>query len=258
MKPSLSLVLLIAALGGCGDPSRIGEEDVADLLANDPAPARPEAAAVVGPDEFDFGPVLARGQTLRHEFTLTNPTDRPVRLSRIEVGTPCCSAVDGPMPAEVPPRGEARIPIVFRPGYQGGPKRIEFAVATDSPRSPVVRLSARAVLRPEVEVKFVDGDDASILAGEPGERRFRVVCRRVADEGRTAPDRIGSAGPISARFVGDVAETKLADGLVETRREVAVTMLPSGDPGPRRGEFRLGWDGGGEHPHTVAWRVEPS
>lgn len=58
-------------------------------------------------NQHDFGPVLARGQTLRHEFSLTNPTNRPMRLIGAKLSTPCCSLL-GPLPTDVIPPGDRR------------------------------------------------------------------------------------------------------------------------------------------------------
>ena len=52
--------------------------------------------------EHDFGVVLAEGETLRHEFTLKNSTDRPLSDNPWYSLHALLSALE-PMPESVPP-----------------------------------------------------------------------------------------------------------------------------------------------------------
>ncbi len=69
---------------------------------------------VGGIEEFDFGTVLAQGQVLRHEFTLTNPTNQPMRVLKATALTPCCSEVGPISSATIAPGGHREIPAVLR------------------------------------------------------------------------------------------------------------------------------------------------
>jgi hypothetical protein len=205
--------------------------------------------------EHDFGPVLARGQELHHEFLLRNPTDRPIRLLDARANTPCCSAV-GQRPEVIPPGGTAALPVVFRPGTQTTRKRVTFAVQTDNPARPWWSLAVSASMTAEIEVRPVAGQDASLPIGAPGHQRFQVICRRVGDEGRDVPEAVEVAPPLVAAL-GPTRLDRLSPLLTEATRDLVVTLPASREPGPRRVEVRLKWADGLSRDMVVTWKVTP-
>ena len=155
--------------------------------------------------EIDLGTVLAYGQTLKHEFRLTNTTKRPIRLAGAVALTPCCSSV-GSVATSIPPGGEAILPVFFSPGFQSGRKGVRFLVRTDDGEEPTRFFSLVADLAAEVEVAVTDGKGLSLPMGKPGMQAFRVIGRRTKMEGRRAPTTVVSASPLTARFRGEAIE----------------------------------------------------
>ena len=135
---------------------------------------------------FDFGRVPARGQELRHVFTLTNATDRPVRLLSSISYTPCCSAVEK-LPQNIPTAGSGDVNVLFKPGHQTGPRSVAFEIRTDSVEQPVWRLVLRAQPFSECEITPVGDRFESIPLGRPSTENWRIVCRRMGSEGLPAP-----------------------------------------------------------------------
>src|SRR5690606_18249787 len=95
--------------------------------------------------EHDLGVVLSRGQTIEHEFRLTNPADRPERILGAQALKPCCSEVAA-VPTSIPAGGEARLAVRFKPGFQSGRKVVDFLVMTDRAEEPVRAFRLRSEL----------------------------------------------------------------------------------------------------------------
>jgi hypothetical protein len=206
----------------------------------------------------DFGPVLSRGQTLRHEYTLRNPGDTPLRILGAEALTPCCSAVEkDKLPEAVPPGGEAKVPVVFRPGHQSGRKQVQFAVKIGDERNPVRLFTLRASLLSEIEIELLPGSATSLLLGQSGKQSLRVTCRRIGDDGRAAPESVKASPGLSASFMGDVQEQAHPDGLIEATRELEVTLPAAQETGFNAAEVILTWADGCTRPQRVNWRVRP-
>ncbi len=230
---------------GCGVPS--AEPDLAAILS-DSNVSEPKSNDF----EHDLGPVLASGQTIHHEFTLRNKSDRPLALLKGSSMTPCCSAV-GPLPKSVPPRGEVQIPVVFKPGYQAGLKRVVFTVETDA--QPYA-FSMRSRLFSAYEVKADEGSASSLPIGRAGTQKYTVTCRRKGSEGLGAPTRVDVAAPLQATFAAPV-ETKENDGLLVTTRRVEVSLPASKSPGAQRGELTFTWPDGRAETLMLGWDVTP-
>lgn len=165
---SLCFVIIFAVLG-CSKPT----DNLADLSILN-APTEKSTFLETNNQEFDLGPTLSHGQTLRHEFTLTNGTNQPVRLMSSMAQTPCCSTI-GPLPDSVPPHGVVKIPVVFRPGFATGFKRVVFTAETDRDNSRVCLFALSANLFSELEV-ISDEGIRSYPAGVGGKQTFHVVC----------------------------------------------------------------------------------
>jgi hypothetical protein len=205
----------------------------------------------------DFGPVLATGQTLSHTFRLRNASARPLAIRGARAQAPCCSAI-GPVPDSVPVGGEVAVPVRFEPGFQAGPRQVSFLVETDDPTEPLRDFTLRASLTPAFEVEPLDVAPSILALGEASRRRFRVTCRRTAQEGRAAPVALNLAPPLTAVFATPSDETTLPGGLVQAVREIEVAIPASNTIGPARGEVVLAWADGSTHALPLAWQVRPS
>jgi hypothetical protein len=241
---------------GCSRLEPVAEQELAALLASDSGVSGPNAEAASVVEEHDFGPVIAHGQSLRHEFVLKNPSARPVRLLKATALTPCCSSV-GSLPELVPPHGEATVPVLFKPGTHAGRKTVRFLLETDSPARPAYTFTLLATVFPEFEVTHLDQTNFSQPVGRPGRQRLRVTCRRLGDEGRNAPTAIEAIAPLIAAFVGPATETSQPGGPTEWTRDVEVTTPAEPDPGMRGGEIVLRWDGELSQRYRLNWRVRP-
>jgi hypothetical protein len=244
-------------LSGCFDAARspgadqTGQSNPPDTLAH----PRPEASPSY--QEYDFGAVLARGQTLRHDFILTNPTRSPVHLLRARPQTPCCSAI-GPLPSTILPGGTANVPVSFSLGSQTGHKRLEFWIETDSPSQPLRTLVMTASLFSEWEVEPLAGAATRIPVGGSGRQLFRVTARRKGNDGQDFPHAVMANAPLVARFTGDGVEEVSPNGMVGYTRQVEVCIPPGDQPGRHRGELVFQWDADHALRHPLGWQVTPT
>jgi hypothetical protein len=204
----------------------------------------------------DLGMILAQGQTVRHDFTLDNSTDRTIRLVRGTSLTPCCSTI-GPLPKAVPPRGQVKIPVTFLPGYQSGLKGARFAVDTDDTSNPQRTLALTALLLSAWEIETSENSSTSLPLGHSGKQLFRLTARGLKAQGRGLPDEISAAPPLLAAFNGVASTTTAADGLVEATRHIVVTLPSSNEPGIRRGEVAFRWSAGRIETLPISWEVRP-
>lgn len=215
----ISFATLIA---GWSPTTNEPDANVTALLAERGAADSPPGVEAI---EHDFGAVLVRGQTLRHEFALANNSDRPLHLLQAETSTPCCSAI-GPLSDVIPAHGVVKVAAIFKPGFQAGRRRVEFTIRTDRPDRPFLSLALLATLTSEFEVRHLDGSDASVPMGRTGRQLFAVVCRRIGDQGRGVPENLVASEPIIASFVGPIEETRHPHGLIEATRTVQAICPP--------------------------------
>lgn len=244
-------VIVLAA--GCSGTAGQADPDLTALLPKINTAAFPPALNL----EFDFGPIVARGQTLRHAFTLTNPTNSPIRLTRASALTPCCSAITK-LPEEIPSGGTAKVEAVLSPGHQSGWKRAEFEIETDARDQPVRRLALLTQLFSECAIETVEGFDASLPLNVPGKQIVRVVCLRKGSEGRAAPVSVNAALPLHAVLRDTEGERERPGGLIESSRLVEVKLPPLSEAGPKRNELIFHWSDGYTMGHVVAWEVRRS
>ena len=207
-------------------------------------------------DLFDFGPVLARGQTLRHEFTLSNPSNRPIRVLGAEAMTPCCSAVES-IPDAIPPQSSAKLSVTLKPGFRSGRKRARFAYRTDEAPGIVRELTLVANLFPEVDDALAEGSTATLPIRQVGRQAIRFLFYRRGEEGRGEPSSVEAKPPLTARFAAPAEHRALTDGLTKSTRLVEVDLPSSDDPGVRRGEITLHWPDGKTWNRAIEWQVEP-
>lgn len=243
---------LLIIVAGCSPTEP--EPDLTAILGDGAVEARPADQEAL---EFDLGSVLARDQTIRHEFALTNHSERPIRLGKVTVKVPCCSSV-GRMPDSIPARGEAVVPVLLKAGHISERKRIGFEIDTDSASQPGRTLWLTARFVPAWEVEPVGEVGPAPRLGQAGLRRFRVLCRRKAGEGLRGPSAIASSGPIRVEASGAGSEVEGSDGLIEESREVAVTLAAQAGVGAYHGALLLRWPDGSSRTHEVRWEVRPS
>jgi hypothetical protein len=205
----------------------------------------------------DLGPILAYGQTLRYEFTLRNPANKPLRILGTLARTPCCSAVEG-LPVSVPPLSTARVPVVFKPGFQKGRRRIQFELTTDDNAEPVRTFSLVSTLMSEMEIEMLDGSETNVHVGDAGKQFLRVTCRRMGEEGRNAPESIVGLGSLLARFRGEAVSVERPGGLVETSRDIELILPSESTGGLKSSSFVLSWPNTLQHEEPITWRVQPN
>lgn len=240
--------MVIVSWAGCAPSSERDDRAI--------APERRAAVASLVPEVTDLGVVLARGQSIRHEFVLRNPTARPIRLLGARPLTPCCSDLDS-IPEVVPGGGSGRIAVRFRPGFQSGRKRVQFAIRTDEAGGTTRIFTLGAVLVAEVEVSGAEGPGLSLPMGQLGWQTLRVTSRRRAGEGRGPAETVSAMAPPATRFLGEPTERIRTDGLIEAVREVELAIAPDPVAGSRSGSVNFGWADGRTWTHVVNWRVTP-
>ena len=234
-RPLCCAVLCRAVLclrSGCNRSTL--QSDAASLFPGPTSQADPSGQRV---QVHDFGLVLAHGQTLRHDFILTNPTSHPIRLLKATTSAPCCSAI-GPLPKSIPPDSAVPVPIVLKTTNKLGLLRIIFGVETDSAIAPVRRLAGTVRLIPEWEVEAQEELTNSLALGKAGKLACRFACRQSGSEGRGLPENVKVSGPIKAVLKGRaIAETSQPGGMIERRCQVDVELLPSSRPGRQQGDY---------------------
>ena len=229
------------------------EPDLSAILGDRARGAEPTGSSV---QEHDFGVILAQGQTLQHEFAFKNPTARPIRLIRGRAFTPCCSSI-GPLPESIPPKGEAKIPVTIKPGYQSGLKGVGFAVETDAREHPAHNFFLRARLVSTWEMEQLEGSSTSLPLGHSGTQTFRMTARRKGNQGLSLPEKLSSTPPLVVAWGGEASTKSGAGGLIEATREITVTIPAEKQAGARRGEIAFGWPDGQTEMRTIRWEVRP-
>ena len=238
---------------GCGPSASTEIAEVEEIIRSldEPGPSADGSESL-----HDFGTILARGQTLHHEFSLSNPSDRPFRVLGTEARTPCCSAI-GKLPDLVAPGRDVQVPVSLKVGHDSGWKRVEFAVRTDDAINRVKVFALVASLVAEVETRLVEGSASSLLTGESGEQTLLVICRRKDGKGRPAPVQCSTESSLKAEFTGPAEERGLPDGTIEASRRVRITLPAGTDEGDRRADLILTWQDGRVQVIPLAWKVTP-
>lgn len=206
--------------------------------------------------EHDLGTIIAMGQIMHHAFILPNTSPQTLRILSAKALTPCCSSIEE-LPRVVGPGCRIRVPILFKPGFRTGQKRVSFIVRTDDVERPTWTFSVLANLQSELEVLALDGSDRSLYVGQPGHQRIRVLCRRNGEEGRDSPESVVCPTEVRAEFLGPPRRTARADRWMESSRDLIVDLPPRTEPGWSSVELGLRWQDGTERPLRVAWQVLP-
>jgi hypothetical protein len=205
---------------------------------------------------FDFGLVLAHGQELRHVFSLTNQTKRPIRVLSGIAQTPCCSAIQA-LPGRIAPAAASDVAVVFRPGQQTGPRAVRFQIKTDSDEQPIYTLVLQAQLFAEWEIVPAGGRVGSINVGRSRTENWRIVCRRSESRGLPLPETVEGCDAIKARFVGPVSVQTQPGGLVQSTREVEIELAAIPKIGTQQALLVFRWGDGQTKTHLVRWTVVP-
>ncbi len=245
-------ILLILGFGaaGCSNP----EPDISAVLA---VGTQAEQGEDQESAEFDFGPVVARDQTLRHEFPLANRSDRPLRIRGAKVNVPCCSSV-GKLPETVPPGGVATIPVFFKAGHAAERKRVSFDIGTDSPSRPVRTLTLTAEFFPDWEVEEIGPSSGALGIGQASKRRLKITCRRKGGEGRRLAPEVTSSPNLRIGPTAEEGEFEGSNGVIEATKEFEVVLAGQAVPGPQLGTIAFRWPDGSMKSHEVRWEVNPS
>lgn len=221
---------------------------------------RPAATAVVaGPESWEhaFGPVLATEQTLRHEFVLKNPTDRPIALRGMESRTPCCSSIGPPSATRIPAGGSVTVPVEFRIAPGTGRKRVEFVVATDYGPKATWGLAVEADLYGEIDVGTAA--PVTLSPGRSGVVLLDVTCHRLAGEGRGPPESAAVEAPLTATMsVWPDDGVPAVPGLERSSRRIEVGVPGALEPGRKVANVVLRWADGGERRVPITWTVTPT
>jgi hypothetical protein len=206
--------------------------------------------------EYDFGPVLSRDRTLRHEFTFTNSTERSIRLREATATTACCSQLAALPKEPVSPGSQRQIStlLTVRAG-DSGKKRVGFVVQTDSEELTTLRYALRATVYPEWEIRPSPVPLQTLRVGDTGRIVIQVLSRGVAGEGGTLPTLLEAEPPAYARFLDKPHLETEADGIISTVRDVEIAQPASSKPGPIQSRIRFRWHDGQTGEHSVLWEV---
>ncbi len=212
-----------------------------------------------GPDreDFDFGTVLARDQTLKHEFRLVNSGERPLKLTGSKVNVPCCSSV-GEFPSSIPPGGSGVVPVFLKAGHVAEEKRVSFDIMTDAPAESIRTLVVTARFVPEWEVQETSDRSATVRLGQASSRIYRLTGRRKDGEGRKVPTEVVAHEPLQIEAGAPAEEVESSDGIIESSRTVVVKLPARAKLGLNRESITLRWPDGRAEIQDVQWTVEPT
>lgn len=120
---------------------------------------------------WDFGDVEA-GQTLEHEFHLTNPTDQKVQLRTVH--TDCGCAIVRYYPKTVLPHESIAVPVNLTVETTPGPFRRHVAVLVSEPRIDRLDLFITGVALPSARL-FTPTTRVDFGSVEQGDRRDHTI-----------------------------------------------------------------------------------
>ncbi len=146
--PLLAVAALLAA--GCGPDGGGGSpppEPVRKSTAAHPAPAG--SGLVFESLQVDFGGVFQGAEATR-DVPFRNAAGVPIRI--LEVRPTCGCTAGVPDVRDIPPGGEGKIRVTFRPENRRGTVHAMILIRTDFPSQPAVSLSVTALARPVFDV----------------------------------------------------------------------------------------------------------
>ncbi len=206
---------------------------------------------------YDFGTVLAHRQMLEHEFRIRNLSNRWIRVLTAEALTPCCSSI-GPLTKSVPPDGEAVVPVKLRAGTISERKGVAFVVTTDDPDRPEIDFFLSADFVADWEVDPGESSPTVLRPGQTGEKRLRLIARRLGALGRRLPHEISATRGVAVRKEGAAFETDGESGLVREEQIVTLVFPASEVSGARACELVARWPNGESSSWPFYWTVRPT
>ncbi len=246
------LALATFVLAGCVPTAERVDPEVEALVRS----LQSDQSVGTNDSTHDLGTVLARGQAIRHEFTLRNPSDIPIRILGAQALTPCCSSVDK-LPEIVEPKHQISVPVTFNPGPRIGQQRLEFLIKTDHEANAINTYHLTANLIPEIEIRTLRNSEVSVSVGRGATQRFEIITRRNGEQRKSAPVTATASSPLVATLEAERSDIVRPDGPFESRRELLVEIPPSGKQGLYRGAIALRWNDGSSLEHVAEWRVTP-
>jgi hypothetical protein len=205
--------------------------------------------------EHDFGVILAEVQTLQHEFTVENTTNKSVHLLRATATTPCCSGFVS-LPRLISPNDKVRVAVWFKTNHDSGLKGVRFVLETDEGYGTTHVLVVRARLVPAWEVEPVGDSVTPLRLGKRGSQAFRLTARRKDGRGRSIPERLSASAPLAVAFNGEATSAIDAAGFIVETGMIEVSIPPVREPGPYRGQIVLHWSDGLAEAHPFDWEVQ--
>jgi hypothetical protein len=251
--PRLAATLTLAVIAGCAASTARQENDgrSAAIVAGSSSTGESLRGGI-----HDFGTVLAHGQTLHHEFTLKNDSDRPLKILEMRPFMPCCSGMDT-QADRVSPGATIRLPVFFKPGTQGGRRLVRFLLRTDSSDRPDRTFALLASVVPEVEIAVLDRSLTTLLLGQSGKLKLRVTCRQSGEYGRAAPVRVRDSDTLHPHILDSGQDLSRNGILMETKRTIEVEIASSSSVGHKQESLVIEWENGREMEFPVTWRVIP-
>ncbi len=209
---------------------------------------------------YDFGPVIAAGQILKHDFELVNRLDHPIRIVSATALTPCCSAVGPIAQASIGSGQPAVIPVVLRAAPITRPERkgVQFVIECDVREHATLTYTLFADLYPETEIRPLGDAPRVLRSGKPGRWQFEILRRRVGAGDLILPDRVEAESPLKARFLEEPRRQDDPDGLVTAARRFEIAAPASTELGPHVTSVTFGGGADGERRHLIVWSVEPA
>ena len=152
---------------------------------------------------------------------------------------------------------EAKLSVVFQPGFGGGPRSASFRVETDLPELPALMFSVRARLLSAWEI-HVDRESSAIYPiGSSGRQSFQMIARRRGVEGRDSPVHIKASTPLEITRIGPIVSRIRDDGVGEQTRGLEIRIPASTQCGVRRSSLLFEWGDGEKESFPVTWEVRP-
>jgi hypothetical protein len=181
------------ALSGCSEPST-GLPTSAVL---DESSHVLSGTGVDSFTRFDFGAVLAKGQSLTLTFFFINPTNGPLHITGLIPLTPCCSTVEAIPFQPIPPAGRCRIATTLQARADHvETKRVEFLLKTDSAARPTHKYALVARLYAGWEVRAPTEPSYPAPTNQSGRQGRRIFCYRVRGEGESLPEQVEAVPPL--------------------------------------------------------------
>lgn len=155
----------------------------------------------------------------------------------------------------VPPGGEIRVPVVFRPGGQSGRVRIGFGLHTTPDHPGALSLALIADVRPRVEIVRLGGAPSAIRPGESATQVLEV--RRMLADGEGGPGEPEFAvdDGLRAAVESSTTEPATADAPGRICHRVRVELASALPAGRYQGTLRASWADGVGASTFMSWEV---